>query len=160
MNTGRPSHAYDFNDLIVYQKSRALAQQIFEISRTFPHEETYSLTDQVRRASRSVGAQIAEAWAKRPYERSFLSKFADANGELYETQHWIDVAADCGYMTPATQSQLRDQCREIGRLIGGVMAKADQFCVPEKINLKEATAEYFTGNHNVDSEDADGTRAN
>ena len=104
MNSARPAHAHDFGELIVYQKSRVLAQRIFELSRTFPREETYSLTDQVRRSSRSVGAQIAEAWAKRPYKRNFLSKLADANGELFETQHWIDVAADCLYITAETRN--------------------------------------------------------
>ena len=153
MNSARPAHAHDFGELIVYQKSRVLAQRIFELSRTFPREETYSLTDQVRRSSRSVGAQIAEAWAKRPYERNFLSKLADANGELFETQHWIDVAADCLYITAETRSQLHDQCREVGRLIGGMVAKADLFCQPDRMHVKEAGAEYSVDSGDFNSED-------
>ena len=87
-------HAKSFRDLIVHQKARALARRIFELSKSFPKEEAYSLTDQIRRASRSVGAQIAEAWGKRQYERHFVSKLTDADAEQLETQHWTDVAFD------------------------------------------------------------------
>ena len=88
-------HARSFKDLIVYHKARATAKRIFEISKRFPREEMYSLTDQARRSSRSVGAQIAEAWAKRRYEKHFVSKLTDADGEQQETRHWIETAADC-----------------------------------------------------------------
>jgi four helix bundle protein len=91
-------HADRFQDLIVYQKARELALQIFKLSSEFPREEMYSLTDQLRRSSRSVGAQIAEAWAKRRYSRHFISKLTDADGEAHETQHWLDTAVDCGYL--------------------------------------------------------------
>ena len=87
-----------FSELVVYQKARQFAREIFAITRTFPREEMYSLIDQIRRSSRSVGAQIAEAWAKRRYEKHFVSKLTDAEGELHETQHWIGIALDCGYM--------------------------------------------------------------
>ena len=80
-------HAKGFRELIAYQKARQLAQEIFEMTRLFPREERYSLTDQIRRSSRSVGAQIAEGWAKRWYEKSFVSKLVDADGEQMETQH-------------------------------------------------------------------------
>src|ERR1035441_10797402 len=80
-------HARSFKDLIVYHKARATAKRIFGVSKRFPKEEMYSLTDQGRRSSRSVGAQIAEAWAKRCYERHFVSKLTDADGEQQETQH-------------------------------------------------------------------------
>ena len=79
-----------FRELEVYKLSRQLAKEIFEISKKFPKEEMYSLTDQVRRSSRSIGAQIAEAWAKRRYEKHFISKLTDADGEQQETQHWIE----------------------------------------------------------------------
>ena len=69
------------------------------MTKSFPKEEMYSLTDQIRRSSRSVGAQIAEAWAKRHYEKHFISKLTDSDGEQHETQHWIEVAEDCGYIT-------------------------------------------------------------
>lgn len=103
----------------------------------------YSLTDQVRRSSRSVGAQIAEAWAKRRYERHFISKLTDADGEQLETQHWIDVAADCGYWSRETAAALRRQCEEVGRLLAGMMAKANIFCGEPARTLREVPSEYL-----------------
>src|SRR6266540_1104963 len=97
-------HANSFRDLIVYQKARQVSRTVFESSKLFPREEAYSMTDQIRRASRSVGAQIAEAWGKRRYERHFVSKLTDADAEQLETQHWTDVAFDCGYLTQEQQS--------------------------------------------------------
>ena len=83
------TYAKSFRELEVYKLSRELAGEIFQISKSFPKEETYSLTDQIRRSSRSIGAQIAEAWAKRRYEKHFISKLTDADGEQQETQHWL-----------------------------------------------------------------------
>lgn len=80
------NHAKSFRDLLVYQKAKKVSRAIFEISKSFPKEETYSLTDQIRRASRSIGAQVAEAWAKRRYERYFISKLTDADAEQMETR--------------------------------------------------------------------------
>jgi four helix bundle protein len=88
-----------FHELEVYQLCRELAKEIFEVSKTFPKEEMYSLTDQMRRASRSVGGQVAEAWGKRKYEKHFVSKLTDAHGEQLETQHWINTARDCTYLS-------------------------------------------------------------
>jgi four helix bundle protein len=139
----RLPHAQSYRDLMVYAKSRELAQRVFDLSRRFPREETYSLTDQVRRSSRSVGAQIAEAWAKRPYERSFVAKPVDTDGELLETQHWIDIAADCGYLDTATQESLQALCDAIGRMLGSMIAKSALFCQTERPLLKETQAEYF-----------------
>ncbi len=92
------AHAKSFRDLEVYKLARELAQEIFKLSKCFPKEETYALTDQIRRSSRSVGAQIAEAWAKRRYEKHFISKLTDADGEQQETHHWLETAFDCGYI--------------------------------------------------------------
>ncbi|MGD0828787.1 MAG: four helix bundle protein [Desulfobaccales bacterium] len=92
-------HARSFIDLLVYRKAFEVAKRIFEISRTFPKEEVYSLTDQIKRASRSIGGQIAEAWGKRRYEKYFISKLTDADAEQMETQHWLNVAASCGYLS-------------------------------------------------------------
>src|SRR6188768_823203 len=89
-------------DLVVYMKSLEAAMQIFELSKTFPKEETYSLTDQVRRSSRSVPANIAEAWRKRRYVAAFVCKLNDAEGESAETQTWIEVAVRCGYLLRET----------------------------------------------------------
>jgi four helix bundle protein len=85
-------------DLDVYRKSFDAAMQIFEVSKQFPKEETYSLTDQIRRSSRSVCANLAEAWRKRRYEAAFVSKLNDAEGEAAETQTWIEFAVKCGYI--------------------------------------------------------------
>ena len=95
----RLPHVNSFRDLIVYKKSRALAKDVFQITKLFPKEETFALTDQIRRSSRSIGAQIAEAWGKRRYEKHFVSKLTDADAEQLETQHWLETAADCGYIS-------------------------------------------------------------
>lgn len=84
-------------DLIVYKKAFEAAMQIFEISKSFPKEETYSLTDQIRRSSRSVPANLAEAWRKRRYVAAFISKLNDAEGEAAETQTWLECAVRCNY---------------------------------------------------------------
>jgi four helix bundle protein len=121
-------HAKSFRDLIVHQKARKVAQTIFQLSKSFPKEETYSLTDQIRRASRSIGAQIAEAWGKRQYQRHFVSKLTDADAEQLETQHWTDVAFDCGYLTQEQQTLVLANLSEIGKMLHSMIAKASQFC--------------------------------
>ena len=126
---GELKHARSFRDLHVYQKARCVAKHVFELTRGFPQEERYSLTDQLRRSARSVGAQIAEAWAKRRYEKHFVSKLTDADGEQQETQHWIDSAHDCEYITDQQRNALISDLAEIGRMLGGMMQKADSFCV-------------------------------
>lgn len=144
-------YAKSHRDLIVYQKARALATEIFEMTRLFPKEETYSLTDQIRRSSRSVGAQIAEAWAKRPYEKHFISKLTDSDGEQMETQHWIETALDCEYIDQKTSLQLLDKCLEIGRMLGGMMEKAEMFCGEPPHTLREETAEYIVSSDETDN---------
>jgi len=139
-------HANSFRELLVYRKSRAVAREIFEITRNFPKDEMYFLTDQVRRSSRSVGAQIAEAWAKRPYEKHFISKLSDADGEQQETQHWIETAADCGYLSHTQAAEYLEKYAEIGRLLGGMMAKAKLFCEPAAHSIHEEQAFYASDN--------------
>ena len=85
-------------DLEVYQKAFDGAMRIFELSKSFPREETYSLTDQIRRSSRSVCANLAKAWRKRRYEKAFISKLSDSESEAAETQVWLEFAVKCGYM--------------------------------------------------------------
>jgi four helix bundle protein len=136
-------YAKSHRDLIVYQKARALAREIFEMTKSFPKEETFSLTDQVRRSSRSIGAQIAEAWAKRLYEKHFISKLTDSDGEQHETQHWIETAEDCGYISHEKSEMLVEKCREIGRLLGGMIDKASLFCNPSARSVRESQAEYL-----------------
>ena len=117
-----------FRDLQVYTLARQLSQEIFEMTKKFPKDETYSLTDQIRRSSRSVGAQIAEAWGKRKYEKHFISKLTDADGEQQETQHWLETALDCGYISKDIASQLLDQYATLGKMLGSMMAKSSSFC--------------------------------
>jgi four helix bundle protein len=125
------AHANSFRDLLVYKKARAVTKEIFGISKTFPKEEMYSLTNQVRRSSRSIGGQIAEAWAKRRYEKHFISKLTDADGEQLETQHWIDTAEDCGYLSSAQAANMNHDLEEIGKMLNSMMSKADRFCLPD-----------------------------
>lgn len=117
-----------FRDLEVYKLSRQLSREIFEVSKKFPKEEMYSLTDQIRRSSRSVGAQIAEAWAKRKYEKHFVSKLTDADGEQLETQHWIETALDCSYISKEVANNLLEKYASVGRMLNSMMEKADAFC--------------------------------
>jgi four helix bundle protein len=148
--TGLP-YAKSFRDLLAYQLARQLTKDIFELSKRFPREEMYSLTDQIRRSSRSIGAQVAEARAKRRYERSFVSKLVDADGEQQETQHWLEVAADSGYVLNTDLQDLLSRCERIGRLLGGMIDKADLFCGELKSNLREPAVEYFiAGQENGD----------
>ena len=121
-------HAESFKDLVVYQKARGIAKEVFQVTKSFPKEEMYSLTDQVRRSSRSIGAQIAEAWGKRRYEKHFISKLTDADAEQLETQHWIEVAEDCNYVVHAQVLQIINKLSEIGRMLNSMMKKAKQFC--------------------------------
>ncbi|HFE66984.1 MAG TPA: four helix bundle protein [Chloroflexi bacterium] len=135
-------YAKSFRDLFVYQQARDLSKEVFVLSKQFPKEETYALTDQIRRSSRSIGAQIAEAWAKRRYEKHFISKLTDADGEQQETQHWLETAVDCGYLTPQHAQKVLAKCQRIGRLLGGMMAKSDKFCAQANV-LRESAPEYF-----------------
>ena len=120
--------ASNFRELDVYQRARELSQAIFELTKQFPREETYSLTDQVRRSSRSVGAQIAEAWGKRRYEKHFISKLTDADAEQLETQHWIETAMDCSYITEDQGSGLIVNYVALGKMIGTMIKKSKMFC--------------------------------
>jgi four helix bundle protein len=122
------AYANNFRELEVYQVCRQLSKEIFEISKSFPREETYSLTDQMRRSSRSAGGQIAEAWAKRKYERHFVSKLTDADGEQLETQHWIETALDCSYVLTEVADNLLDRYGSVGRMLRSMMDKSSDFC--------------------------------
>lgn len=141
------SHAQGFADLLAYQIALQMQQEVFEITRKFPREEMYSLTDQIRRSSRSIGAQIAEAWAKRRYEAHFISKLTDADSECLETLHWIETARRCGYLADEKAAYFSGQYDRLGRLIAGMIAKASAFCgKPSARQIRETSAEYFTNN--------------
>jgi four helix bundle protein len=117
-----------YKNLEVYLMSRTLAYNIFLISKKFPKEEMYSLTDQIRRSSRSVGAQIAESWAKRRYEKHFISKLTDADAEILETQHWIEVANDLNLVSEEELKKVLDDCVSINRMLNSMINKSSQFC--------------------------------
>jgi four helix bundle protein len=116
-----------FCELEVYQCAIDLQNHIFELTKSFPKEEQYSLTDQIRRSSRSIGGNIAEAWGKRRYEAHFVSKLTDSDGEQLETQHWLITAKQCGYISDATQHELHNKCARIGQMLGKMMADADRW---------------------------------
>ena len=139
----KSGYAESFRDLLAYQNARELSREIFELSKQFPKEEVFALTDQIRRSSRSVGAQIAEAWAKRRYEKHFISKLTDADGEQQETQHWLETAVDCNYISQEKAQQLLAKCARVGRLLGGMMAKSHLFYGQPNI-LRESQPEYFS----------------
>ena len=105
-----------------------MAREIFELSQGFPKEERYSLTDQMRRSSRSIGAQVAEAWGKRRYEMHFILKLTDADAEQLETQHWLETAADIGYLKRDDAEKICDALREIGKMLNSMMVKGKLFC--------------------------------
>ncbi len=117
-----------FRDLNVYKLAMELQQEVFVLSKTFPREELYSLTDQIRRASRAVGANIAEAWHKRRYPAHVISKLTDADGEQAETQHWLDTACACEYVSSPCHKTLLEKCVRIGRMLGKMMSRPESFC--------------------------------
>lgn len=117
-----------FRDLDVYQNARRLSRDVFQLTRSFPNEERYSLTDQIRRSSRAVGAMIAEAWARRRYQAAFVNKLNEALGEAMETQAWLDHALDCGYITQQQFDDLDQRTQQIGGMLNRMIDKADTFC--------------------------------
>lgn len=120
---------YRFQDLLAYQKGFELAMEIFEISRSFPKEEMYSLTDQIRRSSRSTCSNIAEAYRKRNYPKHFASKLTDADTENTETQCWFEFALACNYIDQNTFTLLVSKSNEVGKLIGYMIVNPEKFGV-------------------------------
>jgi four helix bundle protein len=114
-------------NLIVYQKSFGLAMNIFSASKGFPKEEKYSLTDQIRRSSRAVCANLAEAYAKRRYPLHFISKLSDADMENTETQVWLNFAMECNYLSTENHLQCMNSSKEIGRMIDYMIHHPDKF---------------------------------
>ena len=116
-----------FQELDVYQLAFEVQQEVFHLSKRFPKEETYSLTDQIRRSSRSVGANIAEAWRKRRYPAHFASKLTDSDGENAETQHWLKTALTCGYIDETAHATLLEKSETIGAKLGRMIADAKKW---------------------------------
>lgn len=116
-------------DLEVYKLSYELAMDIFAASKTFPQEEKYSLTDQIRRSSRSVSACLREAWAKRRYEAHFVSKLTDCDAENSETDTWLDFANNCGYLSEKQHQVLTERCSRVGQMLGRMIQLKDKFVI-------------------------------
>ena len=114
-------------DLIVFQVSYSLAMEIFDLSRSFPKEEVYSLTDQIRRSSRSVAVNIAEGFRKRQYPKVFVNKLSDSDSEAAETQVWLAFARDCGYLATSDCNRLTAKYEEVGRMLGSMMLRPEKF---------------------------------
>ena len=120
--------ARSFRDLNVYRQARETAQKIFELSRNFPADERYSLTDQIRRSSRAVKAMIAEAWGRRRYKAVFINKLDEALGEATETQSWLDDARDAQYVSDKEFNEVDSSCVAICRMLSRMIDRADDFC--------------------------------
>ena len=132
----------DYKELRVYKLAYDSAMEVLELSRSWPSEERYSLTDQIRRSSRSVCTNMAEAWRKRRYEAAFISKLSDSDGEAAETEVHLDFALRCGYLAADKHAELRDHYDHICRQLTKMMGDADAWCAASG-ELREAPSEYF-----------------
>jgi four helix bundle protein len=125
---GEMNAARTFRDLRVYQLARAASLEIFEASKSFPREEKFSLTDQVRRSSRATKAMISEAWGRRRYKAVFIGKIDEALGEATETQSWLDDALDCGYLEPSCFEKMDTDWSSIAAMLARMIDRASDFC--------------------------------
>ena len=116
-----------FQKLLAYQKGYKLALKVHIRSKHFPNEEQFSLTDQIRKSSRSVCANIAEAYRKRRYPKHFMSKLSDADEENSETQVWLEFSKDCGYLTASEKKELFDHSVEVGKLLQYMINRPEKF---------------------------------
>ena len=122
--------AASFKDLRVWQNAIDVSMSVFEFSKSFPDDERYSLTDQVRRSTRSVAANISEAWRKRRYVAAFASKLNDAETEAAESQTWIEIAKRCSYLDSETADHLDQRCEEIISQLCVMIRDAERWCHP------------------------------
>jgi four helix bundle protein len=126
----------NFKDLIVYKKAFEQALKIFNLTKAFPKDEQYSLTDQIRRSSRSICTNIGEAWRKRRYSAHFVSKLTDSDAEASETMIWLDFALQCGYISSTVHSELASELvseyEQIGKMLGAMIAAPTKFCYNDK----------------------------
>lgn len=116
-----------YKKLKAYQKAFELAMQVFEVTKTFPKEERYALTDQIRRSSRSVCSNIGEGYRKRLYPKHFIAKLSDADMENSETQVWLDFALACKYITEEVKNELHKKSEDVGKLIGYMIQNPEKF---------------------------------
>lgn len=117
-----------FRDLEAYKTACQQAKTVFVITKSFPNEEKFSLTDQLRRSSRAVAALIAEAWARRRYTAAFVNKINEAMGEAMETQAWLDHARHCDYLDPGQHRELDAAWQSIGAMLNRMIERAEDFC--------------------------------
>ena len=136
------AYVKSYRELEVYKYARELSGMIFLITKEFPQEERYSLTDQIRRSSRSVGSQIAEAWGKRRYKNHFIAKLTDADAEQLETQHWIEIAEESGYISSEKAKTMLSTCESIGKMLQTMIIKSDSFCLEKSLTQKALNTEY------------------
>ncbi|MBK8092829.1 MAG: four helix bundle protein [Verrucomicrobiaceae bacterium] len=132
-------HVRHFRELRTYQSARQAAVMVFQMSKAFPKEERYSLTDQIRRASRAVKALIGEAWGRRRYRASFSHKLVEALGEANEVQSWLDDIFDCAYAEPSWIEEMMERYQVISSMISRMIDHAHEFCP------NEPDADYRTG---------------
>ncbi|GIL22078.1 MAG: hypothetical protein BroJett042_05910 [Bacteroidota bacterium] len=125
-----------YRDLIVYQKAFALAMKVFELTKTYPKEEKYSLVDQIRRSSRSVCSCIAEAYRKRKYQAYFVNKCSDADGENSETIVWLEFSLANNYVTQEEFNQLEQDAEEVGRMLNSMIENPEKF-LPKEYKLEK-----------------------
>lgn len=124
----------DFNDLMVYQKSFQLAMEVFEMTKSFPKEEEYALTSQIRRSSRSVCANVAEAYRKRLYLKHFKSKLTDSDAENSESKVWIDFSFACDYISKEKHDTMMQEAIEVGKLINYMILHPAKYgCKEEQV---------------------------
>jgi four helix bundle protein len=131
------SNSKGHRDLIVYQKAFALAMKIFQITKKFPKEETYSLVNQIRRSSRSVCSSIAEAYRKRKYQAYFVNKISDADSENSETIVWLEFALASEYITLQQEQELESDAEEVGRMLNSMLGSPEKFLPREKQTIEK-----------------------
>lgn len=119
-------------DLLVYRKAFDASMRIFDLSKSFPKEETYSLTDQIRRSSRSVAANIAEAWRKRLYVAAFIAKINDAEGEAAETETWLEYSVRCGYLDREIAKELYIEYEEVISMLVSMRNSPDDWIIGDR----------------------------
>lgn len=139
---GRAMSVSHYKELRVYDWCVELRRNVFELSRAWPKEERYALTDQARRSSRAIGANIAEAWAKRRYERHFVSKLTDALAEAEETTVWLDVAEECGYLDATMHYDLEQLCHRICGGLVKMMHEPGKWCAGTTVREEIAPYKY------------------
>mgnify|MGYP005876498513 CR=1 FL=1 len=121
-----------FEEMEVYIESFKFQNRVFKMTQTWPREEMYSLTDQIRRSSRSVGSSIAEAWGKRRYVAHFVNKLTDADAEQLETRHWLHSAKSAGYISEEDYGAGIETCKSVGRMLGKIIANPDPWIIKSK----------------------------